>query len=193
EKEEQLGLEQSQLLGEERPTGRHFVGRGRAVARRTALEYVRDEDVATGEPDRGEHALEELPRVADEGPTARVLVGSGRLAYHDEPRAAAPLAEHHRRARLAEPAPPTRERGGAKTVERVRAALPIPLRDGRGGGIGRGRERCRCRAGAPGGRGPRRTPSDGHVVPVRGSPRRAALRIGAPVAREIEPPGRAPN
>ena len=68
-----------------RARGRLLV-RGRAVAGRAALHHVGDVDLAAAlAADRGEHAVQQLARLAHEGVALLVLLGARTLA-HEEPR-----------------------------------------------------------------------------------------------------------
>src|SRR5439155_2400881 len=71
-----------------------------AVARRAALQHVRDVDVLPRHPDASKQLLEQLPGLADERETLLVLVESRRLA--DEQQVGARIAgtEHDLRAAL---------------------------------------------------------------------------------------------
>ena len=86
-----LGDKQFDLAGEERRAGLDLLRRRRAVARRAPIDRVGDVDVLLGEPDRGEHAVEQLPGAADKGLALQILVAARRLAdHHDAGLLAAP-------------------------------------------------------------------------------------------------------
>src|SRR5437868_15411614 len=70
---------------QEGKAGCGFFGRGIAVLRRTPIEHVRDVDLFSIEPDRGEHEIQELARAADEGNSLLVLVSAGRLSDQHDP------------------------------------------------------------------------------------------------------------
>src|SRR6185312_13124757 len=72
-------------LGEEMALARgDLVRLGVAVARRTALQHVRDVDVGPREPDRAEQRLEHLAGLADERCALAVLVVAGGLAHEHQ-------------------------------------------------------------------------------------------------------------
>ncbi len=82
------------LLEEERLARRHFVGLGIAVARRPALDDVRDVDVGALEADRLDDLRQQLPGASDERLALEVLVGARRLADEHELRVRVADAEH---------------------------------------------------------------------------------------------------
>ena len=93
------------LAQKKRRALRHLVGLGIAVARRPALEHVGDVDVlAALESDRGEHVVEQLPRLADERVAEPVLLCARRLADQHPLRVLIAHAEYGLRARLVQAA-----------------------------------------------------------------------------------------
>ena len=79
-----LGDKQLDLAGEERRAGLDLLRRRRAISRRPPIDRVGDVDVLLGEPDRGEHAVEQLPGAADKGLALQILVAARRLADHHD-------------------------------------------------------------------------------------------------------------
>ena len=88
---EQLGREVAQCGNERRPdqldlpeemrlAGLDLLRLGVTVARRPALEHVRDVDVRARQPDPVQELLEQLARLTDEGNALLILVVAGRLA-----------------------------------------------------------------------------------------------------------------
>ena len=175
---------QLDLPREEWRAGLDLLGRRRAVAGRAPIDGVGDVDMLLAEPDRVQHAVEQLPGASDEGLAAEVLVAARRLAdQHDARLVAAALEaqalrraleraaleggdhglERGKRAGLAEidPGVAPRGRGGL----RCRRARPR-LHARRGGGCG-GRARQSSRPAYR--RSPRRRPSP-HTRPIRLEP-----------------------
>ena len=78
------GDEQLDLPREEWRAGLDLLRRRRAVAGRAPIDGVGDVDMLLGEPDRRQHAVEQLPGAPDEGLAAEVFVAARRLAdQHD--------------------------------------------------------------------------------------------------------------
>ena len=82
--------------------GRDLLGLRVAVARRAALQDVRDEDVGARQPDPAEQLVEQLPRLADERDALLVLVEAGRLADEHQVGVRAARAEDDLRAPVGE-------------------------------------------------------------------------------------------
>ena len=79
---------------------RRLLGPRLAIVGRAALENVRDEHLRTLEPDRLQHAVEELARPAHEGLTLCILVRARCLADHHPFRLSIADSEYRLRARL---------------------------------------------------------------------------------------------
>src|SRR5262249_44650251 len=71
---------QLNLALEKRTARLGFLGRGGAVARRTPVDDVGDVSVALGEPDRGQHSVEQLSRAPDKRLALQILIAPGCLA-----------------------------------------------------------------------------------------------------------------
>ena len=79
--DDELRPDQLDLTFQIRPACGRLVGLGRTVVGRTAFEHVRDVDVATArEPKRGQHIVEQAPRLADEGLAPGILFRARCLA-----------------------------------------------------------------------------------------------------------------
>ena len=104
------GIDGGKLAVQITVAGGNFVGLGVAVARRTALDDVRDEHLFAVQPDRGEHLLQQFAGGTDKRPPLLVLVEPRPLANeHDaaldaRPRPAPPWCVSH--AKTARRAPP---------------------------------------------------------------------------------------
>src|SRR5450759_5001817 len=84
ERGDDLGVDEPNLLREERRARRDLDRDGVAVVRRPALEHVGDVDLRACQADRGEQLVKELPCRADEGLALQVLVLAGSLADEHE-------------------------------------------------------------------------------------------------------------
>ena len=169
-RDDDLRLQQLHLPHQERLARREFVGRGVAIARRAALERVGDVDLARRlglaprQPERAQHAVEQLARLADEGLALPVFRLARRLADDHPVGALVADAEH----RLA---PTLAKRAGGAGGDGLAQRGPVEHRDRGRCGAGGSRHHFRDLRG----RGLAHPPLDGgqggaHVPPqgVRG-------------------------
>src|SRR5512134_2689761 len=102
ERQDHLGLDDAELLGQERRARSQLVTLGIPVAGRATLDRVADVDLLARELYRFQHLREELTGPTHERQPLRVLVGAGPLADDDEVGLRVAGAEHDRLAALAE-------------------------------------------------------------------------------------------
>ncbi len=110
------GAEQQKLGLQEAPAHQHLLLRGRAVARRTALHHVADEDRLPLNAPRAEDLRQKLPRLSHEGQAGGVLVRAGPLPHKDEGRIHRALTKDRVRPRLAQAAAPAPGHAGPKLL-----------------------------------------------------------------------------
>src|SRR5690606_32158180 len=94
-REDEARCDERDLSIEKAATGLRFHGGRVAIARRAALQDVRDEYRITPEPDGAQHLVQQLPCPADERLAAAVLLRTRRLA-DDHPVGVAPADPEHR-------------------------------------------------------------------------------------------------
>jgi len=82
ERNHNFGLDYSDLAHQEWRAGVTLVAFGRAVARGTALDHVRDVDFLARQSHRFDHVVEQLTGSAHKGFALRIFVGAG--AFADE-------------------------------------------------------------------------------------------------------------
>jgi hypothetical protein len=94
-----------------------LLGQRVPVARRTALESVRDVDVCPCQPDAGEEPVEELSGLPDERNSLLILVEAGRLAHEHQVGVRMAVPEDDLRPGLAEDTACTARGFGPERIE----------------------------------------------------------------------------
>ena len=84
QRDNDLGLDHGDLPHEKWRTGFTLVALRRAVARRTALDYVRDINIFAPQAHRFDHVVEQLAGAADERFALRIFVGARTFAHEHQ-------------------------------------------------------------------------------------------------------------
>ena len=137
EDDEEIRVDERDLPLDEGTADLRLLRRRRAVAGRPPGDDVGDVGARSVEPDRGDHAVEELAGAADEGEALQVLLDPRRFADEHHPRLRVAVGEDEVRCGEAEIAAFERLKRRAERVERL----------GRGGRLARRHDRCLRRDG----------------------------------------------
>src|ERR1041385_5491388 len=104
ERDDHVGVHELDLLGQVWTARSHFIRLGLSILRRPALHDVADVYVVAAEPHRPDHAIETLPRLADEGVALRIFIRPRPFADEAEPARSRAARKHRLRSCFVEPA-----------------------------------------------------------------------------------------
>ena len=121
ERDQHVRVHQFDLALDERQADLRFLRRRGAVAGRPPRNHIGDVGLAAVEPDRRDHAVEQLAGTADERQALDVLVAPGRLADEHDARLRIAVGEHQPRGGVF-------QRAAVEFFQQRRAAPPATAR-----------------------------------------------------------------